>query len=174
MESMEPTDNPLPAILTPGTIRAMPSGVPDGAGDSLARATTGVAAMVEHLTAAARAESAVGPASTVGGRTLVPLASVMVTTGWGLGFGGGRGGSIEAGQNAQGSGSGGGSGGGGRASSRVIAIAEVSETGVKVKPVVDVTSLALGLMALIGIGFLSRRGAGRTAGRRLMGFFARS
>lgn len=125
------------------------------AGETLARATQGVADIVGRLSQAARAEAAVGPAETVGGRTVVPLASVRVTAGWGLGFGGGGG--TDPRQN-QGGGSGGGAGGGGLGSSRVIALAEISESGVNVRPIPDVTALALGAMALIGLRMISRRG----------------
>ena len=66
-------------------------GLNGDAGESLARATSGIAEIVKHLSDAARAEAAVGPVENVGGRTLVPLGNVRVSAGWGLGFGGGGG-----------------------------------------------------------------------------------
>jgi uncharacterized spore protein YtfJ len=106
---------------------------------------------------AARAEACIGPVQTVNGHSVVPLASVSLQAGFGMGFGGGG----DAG--AQGQGSGGGGGGGGRSSSRVIALVDISESGVNVRPVPDVTTLALAMIALLGVAIIasrSRPGAG--------------
>src|SRR5438477_9310056 len=119
------------------------------AGDNLARATDRVAAIVERLSGSARAEACVGPPQSAAGRTLLPLAAVRVSAGWGFGFGGGSG--TDTGNRNAGSGTGGGGGGGGNASSRVIAIAEISDEGVRMRPIPDVTTMALGLMALIAL-----------------------
>ena len=149
---------------------ATPPG-PGDAGETLVKATDRIAAIVAHLSESAQASAAVGPPQTLGSRTIVPLASVRVSAGWGLGFGGG-GGTDEA--HNQGGGSGGGGGGGGMASSRVIAIAEVSNDGLRLRPVPDVTTLVLGAMALLALRTLSRRAVANRATRgRLLGFLKR-
>ena len=51
--------------------------------------------------------------------------------------------------------------GGGRGSARVIAIVDVSDQGVEIHPVRDVTSLGLGLMALVGVTVIALRGRPR-------------
>jgi uncharacterized spore protein YtfJ len=136
-------------------------------GRPIADTSREMSAFVARLTEMAKAEAAVGPAQSVGGHTFVPLASVTVQAGFGLGFGGGGG--TDKDRN-QGGGSGGGAGGGGRSSARVIAIADVSEDGVQVRPVPDVTTLGLAFMALIALRML-RGGSGS---RRMLGVFRRS
>ncbi len=146
---------------------------PDFGGEAaggLARAGHEMASYVGRIAEVAKAENAVGPAHSVGGHTVVPLAAVSIQGGFGMGFGGG-GGSVM--RRNQGGGSGGGAGGGGRGSARVIAVADISEDGVVVKPVTDVTRLALAMMALLGLRMLRRGGGPRGAGRRLMSMLRR-
>src|SRR5262245_60047456 len=95
----------------------------------ISRAMTAASQFAGRLAEAARADAVVGQAQIVEGQILVPLASVRVVSAWGLGFGGGSGTS----PGGDGNGMGGGAGGGGQGSSRVIAIAQLSENGVKVK-----------------------------------------
>jgi hypothetical protein len=140
-----------------------------GAGVAIAETGREMASFVSHFASAANAGAAVGPIQTVGGHTLVPLASVSMQGGFGLGFGGGG---DSAAEQRRSGGSGGGAGGGGRSSSRVIAVADVSESGVVVRPVPDVTALALGVMALVGLAMLRRRGGGGER-RRLMSLLHR-
>ena len=132
------------------------------AGAELAQATQGVSEFVERLARAASAEETVGPVQTVGGRTLVPLATVRVAAGWGIGFGGG-------GEGAQ-AGRGGGGGGGGMGSARVLAVAEISQDGVRVRPIPDVTTLGLAGLGLIALWTVTRRlapdGTAERAARR--------
>jgi uncharacterized spore protein YtfJ len=125
-----------------------------------------MSSFIGHFSEVARAEAVVGPVQSSRDHTLVPLAAVSLQAGFGMGFGGGTGP-----DEAKGQGSGGGGGGGGRGSARVIAIADISDGGVRVIPVPDVTSLALALMALAGIGMLTRRG--KTPGKQLLGMFKR-
>jgi uncharacterized spore protein YtfJ len=108
-------------------------------------------ALVARFGEAARAEACVGPVQTVGGHTIVPIASVSLLGGFGMGFGGGS-------DASQAQGSGGGGGGGGRGSSRVIAIVDITDDGVTVRPVPDTTVLALAGIALVGIALLAIRG----------------
>jgi len=166
-------DDRTPIPPNDGNVATPPG--PADAGETLVQATERIAAIVAHLSEAAQASAAVGPPQTLGSRTIVPLATVRVSAGWGLGFGGG-GGTDDA--HNQGGGSGGGGGGGGMASSRVIAIAEVSNDGLRLRPVPDVTALALGAMALLALRTLSRRGAistiaSRATRGRLLGFLKR-
>jgi uncharacterized spore protein YtfJ len=131
-------------------------------GLEVARSMNEGAGFVGNFAQAARADACVGPAQTANGHTIVPVASVSVTAGFGLGFGGGTGGEGAT----QGQGSGGGGGGGGRGASRVIAVIDVSEGGVEVRPVIDMTMLSLGFLAFLGIVWVASRGrgAGQVAG----------
>jgi uncharacterized spore protein YtfJ len=100
----------------------------------------------------ARAEACIGPMQSANGHSVVPLASVSLQAGFGMGFGGG------SNPEAQGQGGGGGGGGGGRGTSRVIALVDISERGVNVRPVPDITTLALAMLALLGIAIIATRG----------------
>jgi uncharacterized spore protein YtfJ len=118
--------------------------------------------LVDKLSHVATASSCVGEAHTEGGHTVVPVAAVSVQAGFGMGFGSGSGGKGEE----QGEGGGGGGGGGGRANARTIAVIDISNSGATVKPIVDATQLILGVLALIGLTMLSRRGHVAGATRR--------
>jgi hypothetical protein len=100
------------------------------------------------LERAASGEGAVGPATILGDQAVIPLLETFASGG----FGGGAGGGVEGD-------GGGGGGGGGVGRSRTIAVAVVGPEGVKVRPVVDVTGLAL--PAAGAIAALLMRGAGR-------------
>ena len=80
----------------------------------------------------------------VNGRTVIPVAKVS----YGFGFGAGRGNAKLSGANESGGGGEGG-GGGGRVSVRPVAVLEVSGTETRLKPIVDVTRLAIAGMALV-------------------------
>jgi uncharacterized spore protein YtfJ len=142
------------------------------AGEAISSTTQQVASFVDHLSKVARADACVGQAHSAGGHTVVPVATVHVRAGFGMGFGGG-GGNDQGGN--QGGGSGGGGGGGGQGGSRVIAVVDVSEDGVEVRPVPDATAIALGAMALVGLLLLTRRGGGGGGllRRRLTGMLGR-
>jgi uncharacterized spore protein YtfJ len=108
-------------------------------------------AFIARFGEAARADACVGPVQTVGSHTVVPIASVSLQAGFGMGFGGGS-------DASQGQGSGGGGGGGGRGSSRVIAMVDITDDGVTVRPVPDVTALSLATLALLGVAIFATRG----------------
>jgi uncharacterized spore protein YtfJ len=108
------------------------------------------------LERAGSGEGAVGAPVAVGDRTVIPLIETFASGG----FGGGSGLGTDGGN--EGSGAGGGGGGIGR--SRAIAIADVGPDGVKVRPVVDLTGLAL--PAVSALAALLMRGAGRRRRRR--------
>jgi uncharacterized spore protein YtfJ len=102
----------------------------------------GIISSVEQLSRAieraASGEGAVGPQTTAGERTVIPLIETLAQGGFGGGTGGG----------AQSEWGGGGGGGGGR--SRTIAVAVVGPEGVQIRPVIDVTRLALKAVSAIG------------------------
>jgi hypothetical protein len=93
------------------------------------------------LERAGSGEGAVGPATVVGDRTVIPLIETFASGG----FGGGSGVGIDGGSE----GSGGGGGGGGLGRSRTIAVADVGPEGVKIRPVIDITGLALPAVSAI-------------------------
>lgn len=99
---------------------------------------------------AASGEGAVGPPTSVGDATVIPLVETVAQGGFGLGSGSGTEG--EASQ-----GSGGGGGGGGLGRSRTVAVAIVGPDGVKIRPVVDVTGLALPAVSAVAALLLGRR-----------------
>jgi uncharacterized spore protein YtfJ len=101
------------------------------------------------LERASSGEGAVGPATVVGDRTVIPLIETFASGG----FGGGSGVGAEGG----GEGSGAGGGGGGLGRSRTIAIADVGPEGVRVRPVLDITGLALPAVSAVGALLLGRR-----------------
>jgi hypothetical protein len=117
------------------------------------RRLVGFMSGAEHVTRALEragsGEGAVGQATVVGDRTVIPLIETFASGG----FGGGSGSGIEG--SSEGSGSGGGGGGIGR--SRTIAIADVGPEGVKIRPVIDVTGLALPAVSAVVALLLGRR-----------------
>jgi uncharacterized spore protein YtfJ len=114
----------------------------------------GILTSIEKLTnaieRASTGEGAVGPQTTAGDRTVIPLVETFAQGGFGAGGGGG----VEA---ETGGGSGGGGGGGGVGRSRTIAIADVGPDGVKIRPVIDVTGLALPAVSALAALLLGRR-----------------
>ncbi len=134
-------------------------GARDGVSDQVARRLgilSGAEQVSRAIERAASGDGAVGPATTAGDRAVIPLLETFATGG----FGGGAGGGGPEGQD----GGGGGGGGGGTGRSRVIAIASVGPDGVKVRPVIDVTGLAL--PAASAIAALLLAGANRRRRRR--------
>jgi uncharacterized spore protein YtfJ len=113
---------------------------------------TGVEQVSRAIENAASGKGAVGQPTSVGDRTVIPLIETFAQGG----FGGGTGGA------AQGDGGGGG-GGGGTGRSRTVAVAVVGPEGVQIRPVVDVTGLALpavGAIAALLIRSARRRRRG--------------
>lgn len=121
------------------------------ASQALENALQRVDAFVARFGEVARADACVGPAQTAGGHTVIPIAAVSLQAGMGMGFGAG-------GDKQQGQGSGGGGGGGGRGAARIIAVVDVSDQGVTVRPVPDMTTILLAFLALLGIGIIATRG----------------
>lgn len=94
---------------------------------------------VTHLQENAAVRAVFGEPIQANGKTIIPVAKVAYGFGLGMGQGGGK--------EKQASGQGGGAGGG--VSVRPVAVLEVSGQETKVKPVVDVTRLALAGMLLL-------------------------
>jgi hypothetical protein len=113
---------------------------------------SGVEQVSRALERAGSGEGAVGPATVVGDRTVIPLIETFASGG----FGGGTGGGL------QGEGGGGG-GGGGVGRSRTVAIAIAGPEGVTIRPVIDVTGLALPAVSAVAALLLGR---GRRRWRR--------
>jgi hypothetical protein len=109
---------------------------------------TGAEHVSRALERAGSGEGAVGPATVVGDRTVIPLVETYATGG----FGGGSGVGVDGGSE----GSGGGGGGGGLGRSRTIAVADVGPEGVKIRPVIDVTGLALPAVTAVAALLLGR------------------
>jgi uncharacterized spore protein YtfJ len=114
--------------------------------------------MLDRVTAAAQPNAAFSAPVESNGYTVITASEVA--SGGGFGFGGGSAPSSEGGEISTGSGSGGGGGGG--SMSRPVAAIVIGPEGVKIRPIVDVTKLAIagitawGAMA-IALGRMSRR-----------------
>jgi hypothetical protein len=133
-------------------------GARDGVSDQVARrigVLSGAEQVSRALERAASGEGAVGPTTTQGEHAVIPLLETLASGG----FGGGAGGGV------QGDGGGGG-GGGGVGRSRVIAVATVGPDGVKIRPVIDLTGLALPAASAIATLLLGAAGRRRRRRRR--------
>ena len=109
---------------------------------------------LQRLTDIADIQKVYGPAIQQDGRTMIPTAEVFAVTGFGGGYGSGG-----SGQNAS---TGGGVGGGGRSFSRPVAVIVAGPEGVEVRPIMDITKVALTALSAFGfmwstIGRMSRR-----------------
>jgi hypothetical protein len=113
---------------------------------------SGVEQVSRALERAGSGEGAVGPTTVVGDHTVIPLIETFASGG----FGGGTGGGTEGD-------GGGGGGGGGVGRSRTVAVAIAGPDGVKIRPVIDVTGLALPAVSAVAALLLGR---GRRRRRR--------
>ncbi len=112
--------------------------------------------ILEKLFAAAQPRAVFGEPVVSGDYTVIPACEVMA----GGGFGMGRGFGSAPGQTAnepgsqspeqQQMGGGGGGGGGGGSSARPVAVIEIGPNGVNVKPILDVSKIALAGIAAAG------------------------
>lgn len=127
-------------------------GGPDPMDDALAGVEAARATMEDFL-AHADATSAWGEPVKNGSTLLIPASEVVAVAGFGVGGGLGN-------QGAGKKGGGGGGGGGGKVLVRSVAVVEVSDRGVRVRPVVDVTKIALA--ALTAFGFVAAGWLGLT------------
>ncbi len=111
-------------------------------------------AVLNNFLSAASVEAVYGNPVQQENYTIIPAAEVLSVVGFGFGTGGGSGPGEQERQN-MGGGSGG--GGGGRVLSRPVAVVVISADGVKIKPVVDVTKIALGALTAFGFMLTMRR-----------------
>jgi uncharacterized spore protein YtfJ len=122
-----------------------------------------LAQVAERINGRATVEAAFGPPCTVGDRTVIPVARIFYAFGGGGGSGTGPAGAAESPL-----GSGSGSGGGGGAGVRVVPVAviEVTPERTRVRPIVDVATLATRVFVFAGVvaalGLILRRRPGRS------------
>ena len=133
---------------------------------SVSQSIDDIVSRVDGLFDVTRPEAVFAPPVTVGGRTVISAAELLV--GMGIGGGGGPSPATEGqaeGENA-GMGMGMGAGGGGYAQSRPVAVIIIDGDGVRVEPVVDVTKLGLAAITVLGsmFFFLARMMRGSRGG----------
>jgi uncharacterized spore protein YtfJ len=107
--------------------------------------------LMEKLFDAAKPEAVYGKPLTVEGQTIITASEV--TVGLGFGFGTGSGSTNEEGEEEE-KASGSAGGGGGGAGSRPVAVIRISQEGVQVEPVMDMTKIMLAFLTTIGSIFL--------------------
>jgi uncharacterized spore protein YtfJ len=116
--------------------------------------------LMKRLTDVGQPGAVYGDPVTVDGNTVITASEVSV--GLGYGFGGGGSEAVKGAEGEPG-GYGGGGGGGGGAGARPVAAIHISEDGVSVEPIVDVTKLALAFFTVLGsifvMGAKIRKGA---------------
>jgi uncharacterized spore protein YtfJ len=106
--------------------------------------------IMRHFLAAADVNAVYGQPVEHGEDLIIPVAEILSLAG----FGAGSGGSTGA-DDPSSNGGGGGGGGGGRVFSRPVAVIVASPDKVRVKPVVDVTKIALAWFTMVGFIFAS-------------------
>lgn len=107
--------------------------------------------LMEKLFDAAKPEAVFGEPVTAEGQTIITAAEVSVGMGFGFGMGSGPAGETEDEGDQAGGAVG---GGGGGAGSRPVAVIRISQEGVQVEPVMDMTKIALAFFTTIGSIFL--------------------
>jgi uncharacterized spore protein YtfJ len=107
--------------------------------------------LMEKLFDAAKPEAVFGQPLTAEGQTIITASEVTVGMGFGFAMGSGSTAETEDEQERAGGASG---GGGGGAGSRPVAVIRISEEGVQVEPVMDMTKVALAFLTTIGSIFL--------------------
>jgi uncharacterized spore protein YtfJ len=116
------------------------------------------AGLVEKLISAADVSRVFGEPIRNGDTLLIPAAEILTMAGFGMGSGGG----INADSRGRPRrGEGGGGGGGGRTLARSVAVIVASSDGVRVKPIFDVTKIALAALTAAGFVWASWRGMSR-------------
>jgi uncharacterized spore protein YtfJ len=98
--------------------------------------------LLQSILGSAKSEDVYGPVTTVGDRTIIPVAAIERAGGFGFGGGGGS-------DEQDNEGGGVGVGGGGASTARPVAVIEVDESGVRVRPILDLTKVALVALAAV-------------------------
>jgi uncharacterized spore protein YtfJ len=125
------------------------SGMPENEPDTTAvmnRQFDVVESTLDRFLSTADESRAIGEPITHGDHMLIPTTEVVAGLGFGVASGGG------GPQGSSGRGFGGGGGGGGNAFSRPVAVIVAGPNGVEVKPIMDITKIAL--TALTAFGFM--------------------
>ena len=125
---------------------------------SMERTQEHAVAAMQTIVSAARADAVYGNPVTVGDYTIITASEVAA--GGGFGFGGGSGpapvsSAAATGEPAQAKAVGGGGGGGGGSTARPVALIVIGPAGVEVRPVVDVTKIALAVLTGAGAALLA-------------------
>jgi len=122
------------------------------------------ARIMESLISAGDVSKVYGEPIRQGESLLIPAAEILSVAGFGMGSGGGE-------QSGPGGrprrGAGGGGGGGGRTLTRAVAVIVASPGGVEVKPIVDVTKIALAALTALGFVWASWKGMSKAKGSRV-------
>ena len=113
-----------------------------------------VAEIMDRLLAGGDVARVYGEPVRHGDTLVIPAAEVLTIAGFGMGSGSGAAGGSGTGARR---GSGGGGGGGGRTLARAVAVVVSSPTGVEVRPIVDVTKIALAALTAAGFVWASWR-----------------
>jgi uncharacterized spore protein YtfJ len=130
--------------------------------DSTAGAAASRAAEVmERLIASADVSKVYAAPIEHGERLLIPAAEVVAAAGFGMGSGTGEQG-VRAGRARRGGGGGG--GGGGSTLARTVAVIVSSPEGVEVRPVIDLTKIALAALTAAGFVWAAWRRTSRPKG----------
>ena len=120
--------------------------------------------VMERLIASADVAKVYASPIAHGDRLLIPAAEVVAAAGFGMGSGAGE-------TDRARRGGGGGGGGGGSTLARSVAVIVSSPEGVEVRPVIDLTKIALA--ALTAAGFVWAAWKGMSKGSKPTGFFGR-
>ena len=144
--------------MSPGNTTDRPMD-PGGPGPPLDR----VSRIMERLLETADVSKVYGEPILHGDVMILPAAEVLAVAGFGMGSGGGA--AVEQ-ERRKSRGSGGGGGGGGRTLARTVAVIVASPDGVQVRPVIDITKIALA--ALTAAGFVVAAWKGMKRPRRFL------
>jgi uncharacterized spore protein YtfJ len=112
--------------------------------------------VMERLIASADVAKVYAAPITHGDRLLIPAAEVVAAAGFGMGSGTGDTGRARRG-------GGGGGGGGGTTLARSVAVIVSSPDGVEIRPVIDVTKIALAALTAAGFVWAAWKGMSKTA-----------
>lgn len=100
---------------------------------------------IDKFVSTSKVSAVYGEPTQEGNVTVIPCSEVSSWMFFGMGFG--LGGSAEKGNNGQG----GGQAGGGNTYARPVAAIEVTSTGVRIKPIVDITKIGLAVVTSCGV-----------------------
>lgn len=121
--------------------------------------------MGEKIFSAAQSRAVYSDPVTTGAYTIITASEITAGGGFGSGFGFGlfperkpKDEAAQASQKQPENNAGGGMGGGGGSSGRPVAVIIIGADGVRVRPIVDVTKIALAGLTLVGTAFMLLRG----------------